>query len=696
MYKHADQDWKRQPAIMSAETRLRLASRISEYVYSEQVPEICIVFHGGEPLLAGADVIAETANWIRTSLPKGTKSSFSLQTNGVLLDEEAVRVFLESDIGVSLSLDGDAYANDLHRLDHSGRSTYKESLAALSLLERNPRVFSGVISVVDPSVRPEQLFGFFAERRPPRWDFLLPDAHHDRLPPGREADPSLYENWLIEAFELWFDKYPELQVRTFEALVGACLGMPSQTDAFGFGDPSLLTIETDGSYHDLDVFKITRPGFTSLGLDLKGSSIYEASRSTNLARHSSLLRLEGLAEQCQKCPENQICGGGAVPHRYSKATELNNPTVYCQEMLALIGHIRRRLGEAIHGTQVEDPPAGTATMLPAGLAAWECSETSNESVRLLLADLADELLPEWESLVDKIRAEEPTLRSCADELLSLNSKKRSELVVNPAVRLWITVRAAAAAGRTVRSTSGAVLFASADDLIRQREAANSEKLAERPRVHAMDGRLRLPFEGDVFFEEGENARRGMEATSEALKIIEDWSPSLLAELKQISPDIQFVTDPNAGPDSVVSFSDDSVPGCLYVSVRTRNRFLDAPLIADSIIHEHRHQKLYLLQRKMPLLLSDLPLVESPWRSDPRPASGLFHALFVFVPLLKFWRYLGQSSTDEEFVRRALQDAQSIAAKLERGFEVIRTTQLTETGKELVDILERSFRTSVLA
>jgi uncharacterized protein len=693
MYQHADQEWRKQPVIMAHATRQRLAQRIGEYVQSNGITEICVVFHGGEPLLAGPEIIAETADWLRAALPAGTRSSFSLQTNGVLLDEAAVQIFLAANIAVSLSLDGDNAANDLHRLDHLGRSTYEATRQALDLLESNPNIFSGVISVVDPKVKPEDLFGFFAARRPPRWDFLLPDAHHDRLPPGRAGDPTLYERWLIEAFDVWFERYPDLPVRTFEALIGSCLGLPSQTDAFGFGDPSLLTIETDGSYHDLDVLKITRAGFTALGSDLAGSTIEAASRSGGLARHASLLRLEGLAKQCQRCPESQVCGGGAVPHRFAEQNELDNPTVYCGEMLALIGHIRRRLGEAIQGNSIPKTVCAASQVLPvlpAGLAAWENAETSEESVTLLLSDLANELLPQWEEVVSDIRSKPVPEGVFADQLLGLDSEHKRALVVEPGVRLWTRVQLAKLAGKVVRSTSGSELSVSNDDLRRQWLFASIPTEAARPRIHAEDSRLRDPFEGDVLFETGDVARQGVALTYAALELIDEFNTKLLAEISKLSPDIQFVFDPKAGPDSVVSFSDDSVPGCLYVSVRTHNQMLDAPLLADSIIHEHRHQKLYLLQRKFMLFHRDDVLIESPWRSDPRPPSGLLHALFVFVPLHKFWHHVGNTRPDLVSAERAKRDRDVIASKLQRGFQVIRTTPLTGAGEELVSLLEKSF------
>ena len=342
MYKHADQTWRSQPAIMSDEVTAALARRLGEYVCQEDIAAISVIFHGGEPLLAGAHRLAETVHRVREAVPQRTTISFSLQTNGTLLDEESLGLLAGAGIWVSLSIDGGKKAHDLHRLDHRGRSSFEKTLKALELLEGNRKVYGGLISVIDPCVTPEELFEFFGPRRPPQWDFLLPDAHHERRPPGRDLDPSLYQRWLLRAFDIWFDQYPEIPVRTFDSILGACAGLPSETDSFGFGIPNLLTIETDGSYHNHDVLKITESGATSLDLNLNHHKISEAARSPKLLFHRSLLCLDGLAEECQRCPEVNVCGGGAVPHRYSHSG-LRNPTVYCFEMLSLIGHARKRI-----------------------------------------------------------------------------------------------------------------------------------------------------------------------------------------------------------------------------------------------------------------------------------------------------------------------------------------------------------------
>ncbi len=346
MYTHADQSWRAQPPVLSERNRDLFARRVAEYAGEHGLDEVLVVFHGGEPLLAGVSVIREAARSVEAALPPSTRASFSLQTNGLLLTEDVLRELNEDGIAVSLSIDGPAHASDLHRLDLKGRSSFARTSAALERLREFPDIFAGVIAVVDPRIPPLDLFEFFGPLGLPALDFLLPDANHDVQPPGRAGAPDLYVDWLLEAFDLWFDRYADTPVRTFDAVLAAVAGHSSGTDAFGFGDVSVLSIETDGTYHDLDVLKITEEGRTALQLSLENDRIGSAALAPQIQFHRRLLTPEGLSDVCRSCPVVAVCGGGAVPHRFSSGT-FENPSVYCRELRALIEHATRRLHEAV-------------------------------------------------------------------------------------------------------------------------------------------------------------------------------------------------------------------------------------------------------------------------------------------------------------------------------------------------------------
>ena len=266
------------------------------------------------------------------------------------------------------------------------------------------------------------------------------------------------------------------------------------------------------------------------------------------------------------------------------------------------------------------------------------------------------------------------------------------LAAEPGPHLWATVMSDSFRNVTVRSIDGAPI---------RPEPGYVASLLERlrggeelyPRVHRDDKWLRLPFGDRIVFESGDVAAKGAGLVAEAFEIIDSWRPALIGEIRLLDTDVQFIRDPSAHPDKAVSFSDNSTFGALCVAVAVSGGMIDPYLLADSIIHEHRHQKLYLLQREVRLFHADEPLVRSPWREDPRPPSGLLHAVFVFVHLHEYWEHLASEGPDAEVRGRARGELEMIRARIEEALPTLRGTPLTERGAELVDLLEGVFRGS---
>lgn len=691
MYAHADQSWRDQPAFMSESNRRLLARRIGEYAKENELDQLVVIFHGGEPLLSGPERITETVRWIRRAVPDKTQVDFSLQTNGTLLTQEVLNKLEGADVGISLSIDGDQKANDLHRLGHNGFSSFDDTLAALKLLEKHPSIYSGLIAVIDPKISPQELFDFFVPLNPPRLDFLLPDANYDRSPPGRAENPDLYKDWLLQAFDVWFDSYSHLPVRMFDAILGAAAGIPSDTDAFGFGDVNLLTIETDGTYHDLDVLKITAQNATKLGYSLESHKIEQAAASEQISLHRKLLQKEGLSTVCHSCPEVDVCGGGAVAHRYSNGN-FDNPTIYCEEMYALLQHSRNRVSQVLsEGERFNNRRSESEESINLiNLSAWESSETSSPDNEKLLEQWVLDSRPRLESILDSISSRYENLRDIVEQIKAFPGPDLNHLSIQPAVQSWVAVSEQNLIGISVTSLDGIEIKGDPNYIITLLDYLKNNS-HEVPRIHQNDRWLRKPFGETIVFEDKEEViTESAELTKQAFNIISTWKPALFDEIGRLSPDIQFIHDPTAHPDKAVSFSDNTTPGALYVGVKVSGKLIDPYLLADSIIHEHRHQKLYLLQRAVKLFDRDTPLVRSPWRDDLRPPSGLLHALFVFVCLYEYWSYLHKAGAVANR-ERSKKDAEQIREKIEEAFPIIYGTSLTTKGLMLVRVLENNYQ-----
>jgi uncharacterized protein len=675
VYHHADQTWRSMPRLLSAEDRAAFAARLAEYAVEAGLKRIAVIFHGGEPLLMGADTIAEFACDLRATVGPSVELEIGMQTNGLLLTDEVLGILASERISVSLSLDGPRHVNDLHRTTRRGRSSFDRVEAALERLKTRPDTFAGVISVIDASVPPATLLEYFAAHSPPKLDFLLPDSHHGQLPPGRDLDPGRYERWLIEAFDLWFDHFPQLRVRTFEALLDAIMGLSSGTDAFGLGDVSLISIETDGTYHDLDVLKVVGDGATRLSGSVRDTRIAEVASSAAIEAHRRLLSKEGLSSICQTCDVVDICGGGSVPHRFRNES-FANPTVYCGEMKALIAHVRRRLEGGL-----ADAAAPAPRQLDIDLETYELAERAPD----IVADLRDEACRENQrdldaALAEIIRAGLGNSR-LRERIGALSAQHKHVFSGNPGLIAWLRAFLAVRGGRAVFDVDGAPLV---PDLSYLDQAMAGPREASELSVGENDPWLRAPFGAAIAFEEADVAARAGPVVAEALDIIRAWRPALYDEMVAICRSIQFVRDPTAHPEKIVSFSDNSVPGALFVSVVQGERLIDPYDLADSLIHEHRHQKLYLLERRFPMTAAGA-LVVSPWREDLRPPSGLLHAVFVFVELRRFWEHV-RDHGPERLRRRAQNQLADTDRNLAEAFETLRSCPLTPAGDALADLL----------
>lgn len=349
VFKHRDSAWKNYPSVMTDDTIISFCRRLKEYLANNNnIEDINIVFHGGEPLVFGTNHLLDTIDTIESEIGDKACMHYSLQTNGTLLTEEFVSECSKRNIGISLSIDGMESVHDKHRKYKNGTGSYDDVLRGMELLKEYPNIFEGVIGVIDPAFDPDDILSFFESYSIENVDLLLPDSTYLDLPIGREQNPNLYRDWLISAFDSWFFRHQSLHFRTFEFLLGGLFGDDAELDAFGLGSLDYLTIETDGTYHTSDILKVAYENASYLGMDLTNNTIDEALASDKVKEYNRLLSLESLPEKCKICKYSYLCGGGSLPHRYSPENLFDNPTIYCNEMYALIEHASNVLEKAIN------------------------------------------------------------------------------------------------------------------------------------------------------------------------------------------------------------------------------------------------------------------------------------------------------------------------------------------------------------
>jgi uncharacterized protein len=353
MYQMADQSWRSQPKRMSLEVAGQVVTRIAEHARAHNLDEISIALHGGEPLLAGPDLIGYLIGAMRDAAGSDTTVRPFVQTNGTGLDEEYLALFGRLGVRVGVSLDGGRAAQDRHRRYASGRGSYAAVTAGLRLLadERFRHLFSGLLCVIDLANDPLDVYHGLLEFGPPRVDFLLPHGTWDSPPPRRVGGDAAtpYADWLITIFDHWYDK-PDTQIRLFDQIVRLLLGRASRTESVGLAPAQFVVIETDGAMAQVDTLKATFHGAADTGLNVAQDSFDDALRLPQIAARQ--IGYGALCAKCQACKVGRVCGSGLYAHRYRAGSGFANPSVYCPDLLRLIEHIRDRVSADIAERQI--------------------------------------------------------------------------------------------------------------------------------------------------------------------------------------------------------------------------------------------------------------------------------------------------------------------------------------------------------
>jgi uncharacterized protein len=345
VYNKGDDTWRARPPFMSAEIIEAAIRRIRSHIATSGQRKVRITFHGGEPCLVGVEAFELICRRLRSALSDVAHVHLTIQTNGVLVTEDWARVFREQGVYVGVSIDGPPEVHDRNRVDHAGDGSYDRVVQGLQCLS-DAGVSYGLLSVVQPGFDGAAAYRHLAALGPRSVNFLLPDYTHDTVGPVREAfGPTPCADFLIPAFEEWWTtgSLDEIRVGLFWSISRLILGAESDVDLLGNMPLSFVFVETDGEIQPLDVLRVCGNAFNATGLNVRANDFRD------LALQDSLLATAVFGKvprgsACHPCHERETCGGGYLPHRYSRARGFDNASVWCADLLNLFGHIRHRLG----------------------------------------------------------------------------------------------------------------------------------------------------------------------------------------------------------------------------------------------------------------------------------------------------------------------------------------------------------------
>lgn len=174
------------------------------------------MFHGGEPLLLGAEYIEKFCNCVReVNKQYNVYHKIALQTNAILLNDKLISI-LENNIDllseriVSISIDGPKPINDVVRHYASGHSPFYEIENAIKRVKNSKLSFSTISVIGTHNVRKAKEIFEYMKRLGANLCKFVPNYNSDLNgnPEKFGIRPMEFSKFMLEIFDLWMRNLP--------------------------------------------------------------------------------------------------------------------------------------------------------------------------------------------------------------------------------------------------------------------------------------------------------------------------------------------------------------------------------------------------------------------------------------------------------------------------------------------------------
>jgi len=302
--------------------------------------EIKVGWQGGEPTLMGLEFFRKAVEIEGKNARAGDCWGNTLQTNGVLLDDEWCEFLAHHQFLVGLSVDGPPQLNGLRRF-HDGRMTHRAAMRALDLLKKHRCEFNVLMVVSTANVgHAADVFRFLVQNDL-RFSQCIPCTEPAADGDGLSAHSITAAQWaefMIEFFEAWVgNDDPAYYNRHIDNWLHLYFGLPPESCEYRPDCSNLLTVEWNGDVYPCDFFVEER---FRLGNVLE-DTLEHMLQSRPFREFVS--RAEQVPEMCGGCEWLWACNGGCYRQRGKLGIGPEERPYMCEANRRIFAHVFDRL-----------------------------------------------------------------------------------------------------------------------------------------------------------------------------------------------------------------------------------------------------------------------------------------------------------------------------------------------------------------
>jgi serine-type anaerobic sulfatase-maturating enzyme len=312
---------------------------IQQRLAQHDAPEVNIAWQGGEPTIMGLDFFKRSIELVTKYRKPGQKIQHTIQTNGLLLDDNWCTFLKEHNFLVGLSIDGPQKMHDAYRVDKRGGGSFDLVMRAWELLRRR-NVDCNVLCTVHTANadHPLEVYRFFRDHMQAGYIQFIPiveRATEELLPvankgwgdrPGGErplyrqcgslvTDRSVraeqFGHFLCAIFDEWVKHdVGKVFVQTFDVALGSWVGQHSLC-IFSPACGDALALEHNGDVYSCDHY--VEPDYL-LG-NIKNTHMLDLVASDK-QREFGQHKYDSLPRYCLDCEVLFACYGECPRNRF--------------------------------------------------------------------------------------------------------------------------------------------------------------------------------------------------------------------------------------------------------------------------------------------------------------------------------------------------------------------------------------------
>jgi uncharacterized protein len=324
---------------------------IRQTIEAHHTPEVVLAWQGGEPTLMGLDFFRRAVEVIKRYQKPGTTIEHTIQTNGVLLDEEWCRFLHDNEFLVGLSLDGPRGMHDAYRRDKAGNSVFDKVVRGARLMQQHQVEFNILCTVnAVNSLHPLEVYRFFRdELKTPYLQFIpiVERANDTGFQEGeavteRSVQPEQYGRFLIEVFDEWIKRdVGKMFVQFFDGVLMSYVRGYSSLCVLQPTCGQSVALEHNGDVYSCDHFVEPRHLLGSI-LETPLADLVGSDRQRQFGR----VKTDTLPGYCRSCRFLFTCHGECPKNRVLSAPDGERGLNWlCAGLKAFFSHTQQPMKE---------------------------------------------------------------------------------------------------------------------------------------------------------------------------------------------------------------------------------------------------------------------------------------------------------------------------------------------------------------